>query len=170
MKLVALAIVLVLSGCAHLHGIYRDASTKSFPPAEEVLAALKQIPVGRQSEPSGWKQIVVDQIPDVKSATHFSHDGRTPLDRALAQKEGSVEEFAIRGEKVGYNMQFTTRSDRKNISMQMFTHESQPASFRVEEVRNLMRTVYAALRARFPDFPREADFHEIAEGLELEAK
>jgi hypothetical protein len=151
MKLVALAIVLVLSGCAHLHGIYRDASTKSFPPAEEVLAALKQ-------------------IPDVKSATHFSHDGRTPLDRALAQKEGSVEEFAIRGEKVGYNMQFTTRSDRKNISMQMFTHESQPASFRVEEVRNLMRTVYAALRARFPDFPREADFHEIAEGLELEAK
>jgi len=151
MKLVALAVILVLSGCAQLHGIYRDAPTKSFPPAEEVLAALKQIPV-------------------VKSATHFSHDGRTPLDRALALKEGSVEEFAIRGETVGYNMQFTTRGDRKNISMQMFTHESQPASFRVEEVRSLMRTVYAALRARFSDFPPEADFHEIAEGLALEAK
>ena len=151
MKFFALAVTLFLSGCAHLHGIYRDAPTKNFPPSEEVLAVLQK-------------------IPEVKSAARFSHDGRTPLDRAIGSREGSVEEFAIRGESIGFNMQFTTRGDRRNITMQMFTHESQPASFRVEDVRNLMRTVYAALRAQFPDIPAEADFHEIAEGLELEAK
>lgn len=151
MKIVVLAVILGLSGCAHLHGIYRDAPTKSFPPSEDVLAALKQ-------------------IPEVKSATRFLHDGRTPLDRALRLHEGSVEEFAIRGEAIGYNMQFTTRGDRRNITMQMFTHESRPASFRVEDVRRLMRSVYAALRTRFAELPAEQDFHEIAEGLELEEK
>ena len=151
MKISVLALTLLLTGCAYLHGIYRDAPTKSFPPPEDVLAVLKQ-------------------IPEVKTATYFAHDGRTPLDRSLGLHKGKVEEFSIRGERAGYNMQFTTRDDRKNITMQMFTHESRPASFRVEEVRNLMHTVYIALRARFPELPPEQEFHEIAEGLELETK
>lgn len=106
----------------------------------------------------------------MESATRLSYTGSTPLDRALGIWAVSVEEFSIRGEMIGFNMQFTSHGNRKHVTMQMFTYDSRPVSFRVEEVRTFMRMVYTALYARFSELPAEQDFHEIAEGLELEQK